>query len=240
MSASHFGFFGRIAEIDLTTGRRPRPAARPRTRSPTTSAAAAWPPACSTTPSTRSAIRSARTTSSSSPPRRSSAPTRPTAGRGHMVFKSPLTGVIGTSNSGGTWGAAFKAAGYDALVVKGRGRVAGLDRHHARQGRDPARPPSLGQDIHADERRADRRIPRPGDRPRVLCIGPAGENLVRFAAVANDKNRVYGRCGAGRRLGQQEPQGHPRPGPGKDPDRTTRNDTSPATTRPSISCTRRR
>src|SRR5512136_3482493 len=43
----------------------------------------------------------------------------PTAGRGHMVFKSPLTGVLGTSNSGGTWGAAFKSAGYDALVVTG-------------------------------------------------------------------------------------------------------------------------
>src|SRR5512135_1576858 len=43
----------------------------------------------------------------------------PTAGRGHMVFKSPLTGVIGTSNSGGTWGAALKSAGYDALVVTG-------------------------------------------------------------------------------------------------------------------------
>ena len=43
----------------------------------------------------------------------------PTAGRGHMVFKSPLTGVLGTSNSGGTWGAAFKSAGFDVLVVKG-------------------------------------------------------------------------------------------------------------------------
>src|SRR5512137_1603594 len=43
----------------------------------------------------------------------------PTAGRGHMVFKSPLTGVLGTSNSGGTWGHAFKASGFDALVVTG-------------------------------------------------------------------------------------------------------------------------
>ncbi len=31
----------------------------------------------------------------------------------------------------------------------------------------------------------------------MLCIGPAGENLVRYAVVGNDKNRVYGRCGAG-------------------------------------------
>ena len=38
--------------------------------------------------------------------------TAPTSARGHMVFKSPLTGVIGTSNSGGGWGHTFKSAGY--------------------------------------------------------------------------------------------------------------------------------
>ena len=44
----------------------------------------------------------------------------PTAARGHMVYKSPLTGYIGTSNSGGTWGHTFKATGYDALIIRGR------------------------------------------------------------------------------------------------------------------------
>ena len=120
----------------------------------------------------------------------------PTAGRGHMVFKSPLTGVIGTSNSGGTWGAAFKSAGVDALRVRGRaaspvfidiapGKVDVLPAHHL-----------WGLDIHqtTDALAAD---PGPAGRPKVLCIGPAGENLVRIAAVGNDKNRVYGRCGPG-------------------------------------------
>jgi len=120
----------------------------------------------------------------------------PTAGRGHMVFKSPLTGLIGTSNSGGTWGAAFKAAGYDAVVVKGRaaepviidiapektsiapaGHLWGLDAHRTTD--------ALSADAE------------PGSRPKILCIGPAGENLVRIATVVNDKNRVYGRCGPG-------------------------------------------
>jgi len=120
----------------------------------------------------------------------------PTAGRGHMVFKSPLTGVIGTSNSGGTWGAAFKSTGFDALVVRGRaaspvfidvapGRVDVVPAHHL-----------WGLDIHqtTDALAAD---PGPAGRPKILCIGPAGENLVRIAAVGNDKNRVYGRCGPG-------------------------------------------
>jgi aldehyde:ferredoxin oxidoreductase len=120
----------------------------------------------------------------------------PTAGRGHMVFKSPLTGVIGTSNSGGTWGAAFKSAGIDALVIKGRaaapvfldvtpGRLEVLPAHHL-----------WGKDTH---RTHDLLTAEAGSasKPKVLCIGPAGENLVRIAAVANDRNRVYGRCGPG-------------------------------------------
>jgi aldehyde:ferredoxin oxidoreductase len=44
----------------------------------------------------------------------------PTAGRGHMVFKSALSGGLGTSNCGGTWAPAFKSAGFDALVLRGR------------------------------------------------------------------------------------------------------------------------
>ncbi|HUU37636.1 MAG TPA: aldehyde ferredoxin oxidoreductase N-terminal domain-containing protein, partial [Candidatus Desulfaltia sp.] len=44
----------------------------------------------------------------------------PTAGRGHMIFKSPLSGSIGSSNCGGTWAPAFKSAGFDALVIRGK------------------------------------------------------------------------------------------------------------------------
>jgi len=40
-------------------------------------------------------------------------------------------------------------------------------------------------------------------RSRILCIGPAGEKLVRFAAVMNDKNRAYGRTGPGAVFGSK-------------------------------------
>ncbi|OGD26473.1 MAG: hypothetical protein A2V57_02740 [Candidatus Aminicenantes bacterium RBG_19FT_COMBO_65_30] len=120
----------------------------------------------------------------------------PTAGRGHMAFKSPLTGVLGTSNSGGTWGAAFKAAGFDVLVVKGAsatpvmidispGRAEILPADHV-----------WGKTTH-ETNDVLSAVSEPGNPARVLCIGPAGENLVRFAAVANDRDRVYGRCGPG-------------------------------------------
>lgn len=127
----------------------------------------------------------------------------PTACRGHMVFKSPLSGVIGTSNSGGAWGSAFKASGYDVLVIKGKsGEPVMLD---IRPGKAEILPAGSlwGKDTHETTDILTRES-EPGNPSRVLCIGPAGENLVRISAVANDKNRVYGRCGPGAVFGSKK------------------------------------
>lgn len=126
----------------------------------------------------------------------------PTAARGHMVYKSPLTGYIGTSNSGGAWAYGFKATGYDAIVIRGRAahpvfidispeKVEICDARHL-----------WGKTTHeaTDILTADS---VPGNPYRALVIGPAGENLVRYAAVANEKNRVYGRCGPGAVFGSK-------------------------------------
>ena len=119
----------------------------------------------------------------------------PTAGRGHMVFKSALSGGLGTSNCGGTWAPAFKSAGFDALVIRGKSAEPVL--LDIRPGKAEILPAGhvWGKDVHQttdallqgdDARRA-----------RILCIGPAGERMVRFAAVMNDRNRAYGRGGPG-------------------------------------------
>jgi aldehyde:ferredoxin oxidoreductase len=120
----------------------------------------------------------------------------PTAGRGHMVFKSPLTGVIGTSNSGGTWAAGFKAAGYDALIVTGAAREPVFLDIEPERVEIRSAASVWGKTTHETTDILSAEAEGPGP-VRVLCIGPAGENLVRFAAVANDRNRVYGRCGPG-------------------------------------------
>ncbi|MBN2206282.1 MAG: aldehyde ferredoxin oxidoreductase family protein [Candidatus Aminicenantes bacterium] len=120
----------------------------------------------------------------------------PTAGRGHMVFKSPLTGFIGSANSGGTWGAAFKAAGYDALVLKGRAAAPVYLDISPEAVRVESAASLWGLDVHAATDRMTEGA-EPGLRPKILAIGPAGENRVRFAAVVNDKNRTYGRSGPG-------------------------------------------
>jgi len=130
----------------------------------------------------------------------------PTAARGHMVYKSPLTGYIGTSNSGGTWGHTFKATGYDALIIRGRAshpvfidlspeKIEILDASHLWGKNVPESTDSLTTGS------------TPGNLYRALVIGPAGENLVKYAVVANDKNRVYGRGGPGAVFGSKNLKG---------------------------------
>ncbi len=119
----------------------------------------------------------------------------PTAGRGHMVFKSPLSESIGSSNCGGTWAPAFKSAGYDALIVRGKAASPALI--DIQPGRVEILPADQvwGKNVHQTTEVLLSEAA--GRRARVLCIGPAGENKVRFAAVMNDRNRAYGRGGPG-------------------------------------------
>ena len=46
--------------------------------------------------------------------------TAPCSGRTEITTKSPLSGSIGTGNTGGLWGAALKHAGYDLIVIRGK------------------------------------------------------------------------------------------------------------------------
>lgn len=120
----------------------------------------------------------------------------PTACRGHMVFKSPLTGRIGSSNCGGTWPRAFKSSGYDVMVIKGiSSEPVVIDIYGDCVDIIPS-DQLWGLDVHQTTDRLIKDV-EPASRSHILCIGPAGENLVRFAAVMNDKNRAYGRGGPG-------------------------------------------
>lgn len=140
-----------------------------------------------------------------------SASSAPTSGRGHMVFKSPLTGTIGSSNSGGEWAAHLKAAGYDAVVVSGRAKHPVLIRIDGERPELSDRVTIIdargvwGQDVHST---SDTLLGAPESKGfRGLFIGPAGERLVRFAAVMNEKNRAYGRGGPGAVFGSKNLKG---------------------------------
>ena len=125
----------------------------------------------------------------------------PGAGRHSVGAKSPLTGGFGESESGGFWGAELKRAGWDAIVFHG---VAATPVYlwindGAVEFRDAAH---LWGRITGEVEEAI--LEELGDpRIRVAQIGPAGENLVRYACIANDLNEVAGRTGMGAVMGSK-------------------------------------
>ncbi|MCS7131503.1 MAG: aldehyde ferredoxin oxidoreductase family protein [Hadesarchaea archaeon] len=125
----------------------------------------------------------------------------PTSGRHCVVTKSPLTGTIFDSNSGGHWGAELKFAGVDAIVVRGRAEQPIYLWVHDGEAELRDASDLWGMGTHAT---TDAILKQVGDsRARVACIGPAGERLVRIAAIINDKYRAAGRGGVGAVMGSK-------------------------------------
>jgi len=123
-----------------------------------------------------------------------------TGNRYVVVGKSPKTGTWGDANSGGFFGPALKASGFDAafftgispepvylLLENGKGSLKsaqglwGLDSHETE-----------------DQLRADL-----GDDILIACIGPTGERKSLLACVMNDKGRAAGRSGLGAVMGSK-------------------------------------
>jgi aldehyde:ferredoxin oxidoreductase len=122
-----------------------------------------------------------------------------TSNRFTVSTKSPLTGTILDANSGGYWGMQFKRAGYDALIVRGRAdtpvyieiKPDGVTIHDAQH--------LWGQCVRA----TTQILGQNNNRRNVLCIGPAGENLSRIAAIMNDGARALARGGPGAVMGSK-------------------------------------
>lgn len=123
----------------------------------------------------------------------------PTGGRYVVVTKSPLTGMIACSNSGGEWGAKLKYSGFDGIIIEGKSstpkylyinddKVEILNAHHI-WGKT-----STETDIFLKEK-----YPQAS----VLNIGPGGENLSLMAAIINDTDRAAGRSGVGAVMGSK-------------------------------------
>ena len=115
-----------------------------------------------------------------------------------VAAKSPLTGMIGDSISSSFLAVELKRTGCDALVIEGRADSPALLAIEDGDVRFLSADGLMGMDAPETERAVRERL---GRRFRVACIGPAGENLVRFASVANDGGRQAGRTGAGAVMG---------------------------------------
>jgi len=119
-----------------------------------------------------------------------------------VCAKSPLTGAQGEAEAGGWWGPELKKAGFDAIIVKGSsptpvylyikdGKVEIKDATHL-WGKDTGTTQKIIKEELAD------------DKIRIAQIGPAGENLVRFANIVNELKHFNGRNGLGAVMGSKK------------------------------------
>ncbi len=119
----------------------------------------------------------------------------PSSGRCDLAAKSPLTGFLGNSNMGGFLAPELRFAGFDHLVVTGRAeKPAYLWVHDGQiELRDASR--IWGKDTCETPQAIRKEL---GDEDiKVMCIGPAGERLVRFANVITGLKNAAGRTGMG-------------------------------------------
>lgn len=129
--------------------------------------------------------------------------TVPTAGRTELVTKSPLTGGIFYSNTGGFIGPTLKSNGIDGLIINNALKEPGyivLDSKGAVQFKDAKALWGL------DTRETMNKLKEiEGKNIHCLIIGPAGENLVRIACIMNDgDHRAFGRGGVGAVMGSKK------------------------------------
>ena len=131
----------------------------------------------------------------------------PISGQSRMtaVAKSPLTDAVGDSQSGGFFPAEMKFAGFDAVVIKGRAEKPVYLWMH--DGEAELRPAEHLWGKVTDEAETLIREELEDDKVEIAQIGPAGENLVRYAAIMNMSNRANGRTGMGAVMGSKNLKG---------------------------------
>jgi aldehyde:ferredoxin oxidoreductase len=122
----------------------------------------------------------------------------PSSSRLHVSARSPLTGLLGSSNVGGHFGAKLRAAGVQTLLIRGRAprpvtlwidgdRVELPDAAHL-----------WGLDTRAAAESLQEEL---GNTARLMVIGPGGENQVRYACIMTGTRHAAGRTGMGAVMG---------------------------------------
>ena len=122
-----------------------------------------------------------------------------------VFFLSPQTGGYGEAYSGGKLAPQFAGTGYKVVVLEGSSpRPVFVEIAEGRVTLHPAAD-LWGTDTYEAEEQIKARV---GDPKAQACvIGPAGENLVRFACIENNKWRSLGRGGAGAVMGSKNVKG---------------------------------
>ncbi|NVM18885.1 MAG: aldehyde ferredoxin oxidoreductase family protein [Candidatus Lokiarchaeota archaeon] len=126
---------------------------------------------------------------------------RPNSGRYTVSGISPLTGIWGEGSSGGLFCIALRNSGFDAVIFLGK--AIKLSYIIIRDGKIEFKDASKyhGKDCYETQKQIKEELNVPNI--RIACIGPGGENLVKYSAIMNDEGRVVGRCGLGALMGSK-------------------------------------
>jgi len=126
----------------------------------------------------------------------------PSSGRHNITARSPLTGILGDSNSGGFWGAELKQAGYDQIIITGKAerpvylkiineKVEICNAEHL-----------WGKNVWETEKLIKEELE--DNDVQIASIGQAGENLVKISGIMNNLSRAAGRTGMGAVMGSKK------------------------------------
>ena len=121
------------------------------------------------------------------------------AGRHAIIAKSPKTGSLNDSYAGGFWGNELGRSGYDGIII--RGKASNPVYLAILNGKAMIRSAKNLWGLDVGE--TDYRLKEKYKGSRILCIGPAGEHLVKFACIMNDITRAAGRPGFGAVMGSK-------------------------------------
>jgi aldehyde:ferredoxin oxidoreductase len=126
----------------------------------------------------------------------------PSCSRYVICARSPHTGLWGESNVGGFMGPQLRFAGYDGIVIKGRADEPVYLFVHDGEAELRDASQLWGLDTYRTQQAIRDEL---GERSvRTACIGPGGENLVKYAAVISDQGRAAGRSGMGAVMGSKK------------------------------------
>ena len=122
----------------------------------------------------------------------------PSSARFNISALSPQTGILASSNCGGSFGFHLKKAGYDALILKGKCQGHKWLEINEDQFIFHDADDLWGMKVSECQNKLATLVGK--KKFGKLCIGPAGENLVKYAGIISDE-RVAGRTGLGAVLG---------------------------------------
>ena len=125
----------------------------------------------------------------------------PSGGRFAVCGLSPKTGILGESSVGGSFGPALKATGFDGLIIVGKADKPTYLWVHDKTAEFKDASAIWGKNTYETQEIIKKDLGN--EKAEVACIGVAGENQVKYAAIMSGKGRAAGRTGLGAVMGSK-------------------------------------